>query len=35
MYHHVGASLYFLIIFMWTSGFSLVLLLYCRQIVLP
>jgi len=35
MYHHVGASLYFLMSLMWTSGFSLVLLLYCLHIVLP
>jgi hypothetical protein len=35
MYHHVGASLYRLISFMWISGFSVVLLLYCRQMVLP
>jgi hypothetical protein len=35
MYHQVGASLYRLISFMWISGFSVVLLLYCRQMVLP
>lgn len=35
MYHHVGASLYRLISFMWISGFSVVLLLYWRQMVLP
>lgn len=35
MYHQVGASLYFFISFMWMSGFSVVLLLYCLQMVLP
>ena len=35
MYHHVGASLYRRMSFMWISGFSVVLLLYWRQMVLP
>jgi hypothetical protein len=34
MYHQVGASGYLSISFMCMSGFSLVLFLYCRQIVL-
>lgn len=35
MYHQVGASLYRRISFMWMSGFSWVLLLYCLQMVFP
>ena len=35
IYHHVGASLYFRISFMWISGFSLVLFRYCLQIICP
>ena len=35
MYHHVGASLYFLISFMCMSGCSFVLFLYCLQMVFP
>lgn len=35
IYHHVGASLYFLIIFICTSGRSLVLFFHCLQIVFP
>jgi len=35
MYHHVGASLYFRISFMWISGFSLVLFRYCLHIICP
>lgn len=34
-YHHVGASLYFFINFMWISGFSVVLFMYCFQMYLP
>lgn len=35
MYHQVGASLYRRISFMWISGFSVVLLCHCRQMVRP
>lgn len=32
MYHHVGASGYLRISFIWMSGFSVVLFLYCLYI---